>query len=82
MSACVPPPAFRAALRTVEGTDLTTRLLIVVTGPVGGGKSTVAAAHRPTAVIDLDLVYLMARQGEDYGEAATWQRCPFCERRA
>lgn len=54
--------------------------LIVITGPVGGDKSTVALAlaerlrraGRRAAVIDLDLVYCMARQGEDNGEEETW----------
>jgi len=56
------------------------RDLVVITGPVGGGKSTVALAlaehlrrtGRTAAVIDLDLVYCMARQGDDYGEDYTW----------
>lgn len=63
-----------------EVDTVTQRMLIVITGPVGGGKSTVALAlarrlrgeeHR-AAVIDLDLVYCMARQGDDYGEADVW----------
>jgi chloramphenicol 3-O-phosphotransferase len=60
--------------------SLTEQMLVVVTGPVGGGKSTVALAladllreaGRPTAVVDLDLVYCMARQGESFAEANTW----------
>lgn len=60
--------------------SLTERMLVVVTGPVGGGKSTVALAladlfreaGRPTAVVDLDLVYCMARQGKSFAEAHTW----------
>jgi shikimate kinase len=55
-------------------------MLIVITGPVGGGKSTVALAvadrlrqtGRTAAVIDLDLVYCMARQVDGYGELDMW----------
>ncbi len=56
------------------------RMLLVVTGPVGGGKSTVALvladrvrqSGRTAAVIDLDLVYCMARQVEGFDEANIW----------
>ena len=56
-------------------------LLLVITGPVGGGKSTVAkcladllrAAGLETAVIDLDVVYCMARQVADFGNHTTWR---------
>jgi len=62
------------------GSALTERMLMVVTGPVGGGKSTVALvladlfreSGRAAAVIDLDLVYCMARQVEGFGEANAW----------
>jgi shikimate kinase len=55
-------------------------MLLVITGPVGGGKSTVAlalaerfrAAGRTTAVIDLDVVYGMARQVAGFGEENVW----------
>lgn len=57
------------------------RILIVLTGPVGGGKSTVASAVAtrfrawgcPAAVIDLDVVYRMVRQGDDYADEETWR---------
>jgi tRNA uridine 5-carbamoylmethylation protein Kti12 len=59
---------------------LTEPLLVIITGPVGGGKSTVAlaladhfrATGQMTAVIDLDRVYIMARQIDGYGEASIW----------
>ena len=59
---------------------MTERMLVVVTGPVGGGKSTVALvladcfreSGRTAAVIDLDLVYCMARQVEGFDEATIW----------
>ena len=59
---------------------LAERTLVVVTGPVGGGKSTVALVlaqqfremGRPSAVIDLDLVYCMVRQVEGFGEQNVW----------
>lgn len=54
-------------------------LLVVITGPVGGGKSAVALALADhfresgrAAVIDLDLVYCMVRQVEGYGELDVW----------
>ena len=57
------------------------RLLVVLTGPVGGGKSAVAlalatrlrASGHPTAVIDLDLVYCMARQRDGFADEETWR---------
>lgn len=57
-----------------------TRNLIVVTGPVGGGKSTTAialaallrSAGRTAAVVDLDDVYGMAQQGPGWTELAAW----------
>lgn len=57
-------------------------LLIIITGPVGAGKSTTATAlaealRRPgveVAVIDLDLMYGFVRQREGYGEPAGWAR--------
>jgi shikimate kinase len=60
--------------------DLTKQMLVVITGPVGGGKSTVALAladrfresGRTAAVIDLDLVYCMARQVEGFAEPNAW----------
>jgi thymidylate kinase len=56
------------------------RLLIVLTGPVGGGKSTVASAlaerfreiGHPAAVIDLDVVYCMARQSDGFDNEDIW----------
>ena len=55
-------------------------LLVLLTGPVGAGKSTTAlalAGHlrkvgRSVAVIDLDQVYCMVRQLEGFSEAAGW----------
>lgn len=57
-----------------------TRNLIVVTGPVGGGKSTTAVAlaaqlrssGRTVAVVDIDDVYGMAKQGPGWAELAAW----------
>ncbi len=54
---------------------------MLLTGPVGSGKSTAAlaladhlrAAGRSTAVIDLDLVYCMTRQRGGFGEADVWR---------
>ena len=56
--------------------------LVLLTGPVGGGKTTtalaVAARFREsglsTAVVDLDVMYQMARQDEPlYTDIPTWQ---------
>jgi hypothetical protein len=63
-----------------QTSDPARQMLAIVTGPVGGGKSTVAlaladrirAAGRSAAVIDLDLVYCMARQVEGFDEANVW----------
>ena len=57
-------------------------LLIVITGPVGAGKSTTSLAlaqslRRPdvaVAVIDLDQMYGFVRQADGYGEPAAWTR--------
>jgi shikimate kinase len=54
--------------------------LVIITGPVGGGKSTVAielaaqmkAAGCRVAVIDLDVVYGMVRQKGGFGELEVW----------
>lgn len=56
--------------------------LIVMTGPVGAGKSTTSLAlaqalRAPVvavAVIDLDQMYGFVRQQDGYGEPAAWQR--------
>src|SRR5688572_7013385 len=56
------------------------RQLIVVTGPVGGGKSTTAIAlaaclrrkDASIAVIDLDQIYCMARQRDGFDEPRIW----------
>ena len=53
---------------------------MLLTGPVGGGKSTVALAiaerfrevDRSAAVIDLDLVYCMSRQRDGFNEMDVW----------
>lgn len=53
----------------------------MITGPVGGGKSTVSrrladylrAAEIETAVIDLDLVYCMARQEPNFADRKIWK---------
>jgi shikimate kinase len=58
------------------------QLLIVITGPVGAGKSTTGLAlaqalRRPdklVAVIDLDLMYSFVRQQDGYGEPTAWVR--------
>jgi hypothetical protein len=57
-------------------------LLIVITGPVGAGKSTTGLAlarslRRPdyaVATIDLDQVYGFVRQQDGYGEPTAWAR--------
>lgn len=54
--------------------------LVLLAGPVGAGKSSTAvvlAAHlraggRPAAVIDLDVVYGMARQREGFDDEQIW----------
>ena len=59
---------------------MTDRLLVVLTGAVGAGKSTTAfalASHlrglgRTAAVVDLDEVYCMVRQHEGFDESAGW----------
>ena len=56
------------------------RMLVILTGPVGGGKSTTALAlaerfrarRQMAAVIDLDVVYCMARQVDGFGEMNIW----------
>jgi shikimate kinase len=56
------------------------RVLIVLTGPVGGGKSTTALAVAEllrargvgAASIDLDQIYCMARQREGFGDEEIW----------
>jgi len=56
------------------------RRLIILTGPVGGGKSTVAralarqlrASGLQTAVLDLDLLYCMARQSDGFDDRPIW----------
>jgi hypothetical protein len=58
------------------------RLLIVITGPVGAGKSTTGLAlarslRRPdfaVATIDLDQMYGFVRQRDGYGEPTAWAR--------
>ena len=59
---------------------MTNRLLVVLTGAVGAGKSTTALAlaihlrdlGRTAAVVDLDEVYCMVRQHEGFDEPAGW----------
>jgi shikimate kinase len=56
------------------------KLLVMITGPVGAGKSTISQAlalelqraHISTAVIDLDEVFCMARQQPNFADRATW----------
>lgn len=58
------------------------RRLIIMTGPVGAGKSTTSLAlaralrrpDRAVAVIDLDQVYSFVRQQDGYGEPMAWAR--------
>jgi thymidylate kinase len=58
------------------------RYLIIITGPVGAGKSTTSLAlaqalRRPdiaVAVIDLDQMYGFVRQQPGYGEQTAWLR--------
>jgi shikimate kinase len=58
------------------------RRLIIITGPVGAGKSTTSLAlaqslRRPdvaVAVIDLDQMYGFVRQQDGYGERTAWVR--------
>lgn len=56
--------------------------IVLLTGPVGGGKTTTSVAlaeqlrarDRPTGVIDLDVLYPMAQQTEPrYADIATWR---------
>jgi hypothetical protein len=59
---------------------LETRNLITVSGPVGGGKSTTSialvsqlrTAGYTAAVVDLDDVYCMVRQGLGWAESDSW----------
>jgi shikimate kinase len=59
-----------------------TPLLIIITGPVGAGKSTIGlglarSLRRPdfaVAVIDLDQMYGFVRQQEGYDDPAAWAR--------
>ena len=56
--------------------------LIVITGPVAGGKSSTSAVVAsqlrqtlgPSAVVGLDELYLMAKQGSSWGEQQSWER--------
>ena len=56
------------------------RVLVLLAGPVGAGKSTTAAAVVQrlrsrgvgAATIDLDQVYCMARQGAGFGDEEVW----------
>jgi hypothetical protein len=56
-------------------------LLIVITGPVGGGKSSTALALSRVlqetslaAVIDLDQIYGFVRQSDEADDDVAWQR--------
>jgi shikimate kinase len=59
-----------------------TPLLIIITGPVGAGKSTIGlvlarSLQRPdfaVAVIDLDQMYGFVRQQEGYDDPVAWAR--------
>jgi hypothetical protein len=56
--------------------------LIIITGPVGAGKSATGLAlarllrrpEAPVAVIDMDQVYGFVRQQDGYGEPSAWER--------
>ncbi len=61
---------------------VTDRTVVLLTGPVGGGKTSAAAAlgehlraaGHPTAVVDLDTLYPMAQQHEPrYADIETWK---------
>lgn len=61
------------------------RMLIIITGPVGAGKSSTSLAlaqalRRPAvavAAIDLDQVYGFVRQQDGYGDEAAWERARY-----
>jgi thymidylate kinase len=63
-------------------TQTNQRLLIVITGPVGAGKSTTSVALAralrrhdfAVATIDLDQMYGFVRQQDGYGEPTAWVR--------
>jgi shikimate kinase len=69
-------------LQTETQLQATEPLLIVITGPVGGGKSTTSTAlaqalrrfNVSVAVIDLDQVYGFVRQQEGYDDLTAWAR--------
>lgn len=72
----------RSSFLTLDGWNrMIERHLILLTGPVGGGKSTVAlaladrlrASGLEAAVIDLDLLYCMARQCDGFGDLNVWR---------
>lgn len=57
------------------------KLVVLLTGPVGGGKTAAAEAlaetlrnaGRRAAFIDLDLVYCMARQSDGFADEDVWR---------
>lgn len=61
--------------------DKTSHHLLLISGPVGIGKSSAAlltaqrlrAAGVPTAVLDLDEIYKMLRQRDGFSEPQVWQ---------
>ena len=73
----------RLPVTTSSGSGVlqTERMVIVITGPIASGKSTISRAlagelartHGPVAVIDLDLLHDMLEPGGSTSDDATWE---------